>query len=238
MKLYYDSLKTAEIEEKLAEEFAKGNESRPRVHLSDTGYCPFKCYNRIIGMEKIPVDKRGIGSMTLGTVGQEIIQKLYPEEWSEVEHEFIPSHADVLEDLILPLEVKYTGSRIFRATDIARHWQIQLMGYISIHDAPHGWFVIFNTLTRQWACFKMELSSEERESHRAYIREFDETVMLAVKTGDVEPLLELLNTLFPTVENKAYACKYCDYRPGRKRKNSGIETDGCSYYTPTRRKKS
>jgi len=238
LKLFYDSTKVAEIEDLLAIEFKKTEQARMRVHLSDTGYCPFKCYNRLIKMEKMPFDKKGIARMTVGSVGQTIIQGLFPPEWSEVEHPMIPSHADVLlyfDEMKAPIEVKFTTTRIFRAGDIKRPWNMQLMGYISLHDAPYGWFLIMNTFSMQWTAFKMIMTTKEKQKHLDFIREFETTMFMAVEDKEPEMLMKFF--LLVPVEERQKACKYCDYRPGRKRRSLGLEGEGCQFYLKSTRVK-
>lgn len=238
MKLFFDSAKVAEIEGLLAEAFKKTEQTRTKVHLSDTCYCPFKCYNRLTKMERMPFNKNGIGRMTVGSVGQTIIQGLFPSEWSEVEHPMIPSHADVMlyfDEMKAPIEVKFTTTRIFRAADIKRPWNMQLMGYISLHDAPYGWFLIMNTFSMQWTAFKMIMTTKEKQKHLDYIREFETIVYMAVEDEEPEMLIKFFVTV-PT-EERQKECRYCDYRPGRKRKSLGLEGEGCPFYIKSSRVK-
>ena len=77
MKLFHDSIKATEIEDKIIRLFEETMEDRTEIHLSDTSKCPLKVYCRLIGIEPIPFTQRSIGFMSAGEIGQMLIQQLY-----------------------------------------------------------------------------------------------------------------------------------------------------------------
>jgi hypothetical protein len=229
MKLFHDTEKALEIEEKLVTIFEEESEERNQVHLSDTGYCPMKTYCRLIGIIPLPFTKKAIGKMTIGKVGQLIIQQLFKEEYREVEHDGLPSHVDILEGGKVPIEVKYSASRIFRASDVPTGWVMQLMGYMALHNSTVGWLLIMNLFSGQWIAFKMMMSLEELEDHRKFLEEFDSTITKAAETEDYKLIFDLIERRFETEEDRFKTCGYCDYRPGRKRKKLDLG-EGCPLY--------
>lgn len=234
MKLFHDSIKAAEIEDKLVRLFEETIEDRTEVHLSDTSKCPLRVYCRLVGMEPIPFTKQSIGFMSAGQIGQMLIQQLYPEELCEYEHPFIPSHIDVFEDEKYPIEIKISSQKVFRAADVPASWRKQLMGYISIHDAEHGWLLILNLFSRQWTAFKMIMTPKEREDYRGFLTFFRTAVTECVKERDPTPLFPFLEP----DEIRAKECKYCDYRPDRRRKvEKRLDGPRCTMHTTGRKKK-
>lgn len=230
MKLFHDSEKAAEIEAKIAEKFYEEREHRDKIHVSDTCHCPYKFFWRITGLvEPLPEDKKGVGKMTLGAVGQRIIQNLFPPEHVEVEHDFMPSHTDVLEEGKTPIEVKYSAMRIFRSADVPKSWILQLMAYMTIHFSNVGWLLIMNVLSGQWSAFKMYLTNEEISNHLAYLQKFNSLGYQAVEEKNPDILDVLVPYVFENDEERKKECKFCKYRPGRKRDKLNLGS-GCTKY--------
>ena len=227
MKIFHDSTKAGEIEQKLTDIWIEQSQNRTVVHLSDTGYCPMMAYCRLIGIVPLPPDRTGIGKMTMGNIGQLIIQQLYPPECAEVEHDFIPSHADIMEESGAIIEIKISAQRIFRASDIPDGWRIQLMGYMSIHKQNIGWLLILNVFSGQWTAFKFIMSNEELEQHYKYISLFRTIVEAGGKNKDYTEVIKLMNDFFPDPKDRVKKCRYCNYRAGPKRNKLGMKPEGC-----------
>lgn len=226
MFLYHDSEKASEIEELLVKSFKEDEEDRTDcVHLSDTGYCPIKVFCRLTGIKKLPFTREAIGKMTIGKVGQTIIQKLYPESCIEVEHPMMASHADVMEDGRIPIEIKFSAMRIFRAADVPHGWKVQLMGYMTLHKSNIGWLLIMNMFSGQWTAFKMEMTDQELNIHREFLQSFDD----ALTSKDISRIIPLVEIRYEN-DNERYAdCKTCDYREGRNRNKLDLGP-GCPFY--------
>jgi len=230
MNLYHDTDKALEIEEMLVKKFNEDSEDRSDVvHLSDTGYCPLKTWCRLMGMPPLPFNKTAIGKMTIGKVGQRIIQELYPEEFCEVEHPDLPSHADVMENGKVPIEIKYSAQRIFRAADVPFGWRFQLMGYMALHNSQIGYLLIMNLFSGQWMSFKMTMTEEELEIHRTFLFKFEKEELRSAKEEDWKILISLIKDIFENDDERYKKCKYCDYREGRNRKKLSLGP-GCPLY--------
>ena len=231
MNLYYDSVKSTEIKNRILEKFQEGNQNRTKIHLSDYCYCPMKVFNRLTGMEKMDMDDTA-NILMVGNVGQELIQILYPDHEAEVEdNSILPSHVDILEDMNIPLEIKWTTTKIQRSSDIKEEWISQLMGYMAIHDSPDGWLLIMNLGTRQFGAWKMSMEMDELAELRTDMEMFRDNMYRCVEiwlSGEKDEAINLIE--LPLTEKQVKDCGWCDYRPGRKRARLGLEGFGCVRY--------
>lgn len=234
MKLYFDSEKAKEIAQKIIDKHNEDSEQRTRVHLSDTCYCPLRVFHRLIGFPKTQ-DDSGAGIMITGTMGQLIIQALYPPEWSEYESEFIPSHVDVMEfinDNPHPMEVKFTTRVISTSSEIPVAWVRQLMRYLAIHDSDYGWFLIMNLRTRRFSAWKMSMEAEERAKLREWLKMFEAVILEGKRIYEEDPTEEgyqkAVTYIFEHLPmemtmNQVKDCSYCGYKKSRKRERQGID---------------
>jgi len=224
LKLFHDSEKAKEIEDRLIELFDSKYEVRNEVHLSDTIYCSMKCFNRLTGM--IPVrTRKQKGYMILGNAGQLVVQQVYPPEQREYEStDIVSSHMDVFEDFEYPLEIKWSAKKIFRAKDVPIPWQLQLLRYMSKHNAREGWLLIMNLFSRQFIAFKMIVEADERMDEVIKMLEFKNDVLKAVEEEDPD-ILDIHED----------ECSNCDYKPSKKRRELDLG-DGCPRYVRKRRK--
>jgi len=225
LKIYYDGDKADEISAKLFDHFNSHSGHRTTVHLSDTVHCEMKCYNRLTGMIEAR-DKRSAAFMLFGEVGQELLQRVYPEEECEfsIEGE-LPLHIDIFENQEYPLEIKWSAQKIFRGEDIPNAWLQQLLGYMALTNKVVGWMVIVNLFTRELTTFKMISSLEELELQRHKIHDSVDRIDDAAKTKNPSKLVLVLDE-----------CPYCGFRPTRAGKKIGNE--GCISYVPRSRKDS
>jgi len=226
MRLFYDSQKAKEIEDKLIAQFEARQGPRNEVHLSDTCHCEMKTYNRLTGMKPV-YTKKAIGYMVVGNAGDLLIQSIYPPEQREYESlDIVSSHMDIFEDLKYPLEVKWSAQKIFKAKDVPVQWQLQLLRYMSKHNSDVGWLVIINLFTRQVTAFKMVVGPDERIDNIMQMLESKKRILYASKTGDVSALIILEKE-----------CPTCFYKPTKKRKELGLG-NGCSLYVRKKRTQS
>jgi hypothetical protein len=213
MQIYYDSDKAKILNEKLFAHFNTTAQNRTTVHLSDTVHCEMKCYNKLTGM-KYAFDSGSAARMLFGQVGQELLQVLYSPEEAEytIEGE-IPLHIDIFEELKYPIEIKWSGQKIYRASDIPEGWILQLMGYMALTNSTVGWMVIVNVLIRQLTTFKLIMTVEECGEQRQRISESRERILHAVKTGDSSKLII-----------KEDECYWCDFKPKRSKEKRDVCT--------------
>lgn len=225
MQFYSDSKKADEIRDRLIELFDSQYGPRDEVHLSDTCYCPMKCYNRLDGMKPLRT-KTTKGFMIVGNVVQYVVQQIYPPEQREYEStDIVYSHVDVYEDFQFPLEIKGSARKIFKAADVPPVWRLQLMRYMAKHNAEVGWMIILNLFSRQLHAFKMVMTPDDRWEQIEEMLKFKMDIQKSREEEDPY-LLEIH-------EDK---CSKCDYKPSKKRRDSSLGK-GCVRYVRKRKKK-
>lgn len=214
----------SEIEAKLVEAFHKDTQKRDRVHLSDCCNCEVKAYNRFIGMQPV-FNQRIIGIMMIGIVGQEILQRCYPEEMWEYEPDQaldydmqFPAHIDIFLNFEYPLEIKWTRKNIYRASDIQDTWISQLSGYLARTHKNVGYLVIVNVITGRIVTFKMIMTDEELAKRNDELLESRARILLAF--GKRDPTL---------LKRNGGQCGGCFYKPGKARRTAGYD-DECELY--------
>lgn len=219
MQIYYDQEYSQELTKKLRYKFLEEVQDRKVVHLSDTTKCPLKCWNRLVGITPSEVDDRGIGMMMIGIVGQEIFQALYPPEWTEYEPTpDMPAHIDIFvqnPEKMFPVEIKWSRKNVNRAKDIGPSWIMQTTGYMALTNQNEGKLVVFNVIYAKINCFRFVMTDDELVLRRFQIDEIKANILKAVEEKNP-------NLLEPW-ENE---CKYCDFKPSRKRKKAGL-SEGC-----------
>lgn len=230
MRLFFDSVKEQEIAQLIIDKHNEDSQNRTRVHLSDTCYCPLKTWHRLIGFPATE-DDSGAGIMMTGTMGQMIIQNLYPEDWAEYESDFLPSHVDLMEFIDgekHPHEIKFTNRVINTSSEIPEGWKRQLMRYLAVHDSDYGWFDIMNLRTRKFTTWKMIMDAEERAALRDEIMRFEEVILEGKRIHDedgynagLEYVLEHLPQEMTL--NQVKDCGYCQYKKSRARTRQGID---------------
>jgi len=230
MNIYYDSELSKKLEGMFRAKFQEAEEERMEVHLSDLCKCPIKCFNRLTG-HKSEFDSKSIGMMLIGMVGQEMFQSLFPEEQREYEPDAelpegmrIPAHIDIFMDMEFPSEIKWSRRKIFRGSDVSPSWILQLSGYLARTHKLIGYMIILNVISATIHCFKMIMTEEDIVRRNAELIEGKAQIVLAVSRGDA-------STLEPWPKD----CKYCDYRPTRKKKKAGEWF--CPHYIVPKRKK-
>lgn len=225
MKLFYDSTKAKEIEDKILKRFNEQFGHRNEVHLSDTCGCECKAYNRLTGMEPV-YTKRVIGILVFGEIAGLFIQLLYPPEQREYEStDIVYSHVDVYEDFKYPLEVKSSSQKIFEAAKVPLAWVLQFKRYMAKHNADVGWLLILNLFSRQVTAFKGIMTVQERIDEIGQMRESRDRILYARDNEDPSGLVL-----------KTDGCPGCFYKPSKKRRELGLG-DGCTLYRSKRKKK-
>jgi len=178
-----------------------------------------------MGIEPI-YTKAMIGILAFGEIASMFLQTLYPPEQCEYEStDIVSSHLDVYEDFKYPLEAKSSVKKIFKAQDVPRGWELQLMRYMAKHNADTGWLPILNLFTRQLAAFKKTMTTEERMEQILQMTDSKNRILYAVDNQDPSGLVILVDE-----------CSGCFYKPSRKRKKLQLG-DGCPKYTRKKKKK-
>jgi len=221
MLIYYDSEYVQELEEKLYAKFMEEIEDRTKVHLSDLCHCQVKAWCRLTGIVESPPDSRGIGIMMIGMVGQTLFQQLYPPEWTEYvpdlnlpEDMQLPAHLDIFvqePEKTFPVEIKWSRRNVTRGSDVGKSWLMQITGYMARTNSKDGKLVIFNIMAGKIHAFKLIMTDDELEQRREELEADKANILEAVEQNNPNSLI--------VWENE---CKYCNYRPSRKRKKSGL----------------
>jgi len=95
LKLYYDSAKTKELEEKIVIHWLESQLPRGKeVHVSDLVNCLLKYYCRAKGIEP-NFTKKVIGLFVFGVVSHKVLQELFPED----EREFKPYYKNCFQKM-------------------------------------------------------------------------------------------------------------------------------------------
>lgn len=224
MQIYYDSKYTDELTEKITKKFLGEIEKRDKVHLSDLCHCPVKVWCRLNNIVPL-INEGSMGIMMIGMVGQEIMQGLYPPEQREYEpdknlpeEEQLPSHIDIFAELKTPVEIKWSRKAMYRGSDVSEYkpWVLQITGYMAKTNSVEGKIAIFNVISGKLNAFKIIMTEDELRQRREEIVELKKRI----ESNNID-------VLEPWFEE----CKYCDYRPSRKRKKAELEP--CPKYNNT-----
>jgi hypothetical protein len=180
-----------------------------------------KCYNRLTGLKEV-VDTSGVSNMLFGDAGQILIQRLYPKEFCEYNpiDSPVPTHVDIFEDCKYPLEIKWSGQKIYRIEDIPEGWMLQLMRYMALTKSEIGWMVIINLTSRQLTAFKIMMEQKELEEQYNLIVESRDRILQAAKDKNSSTLIVNLDE-----------CNWCPYRNRRGKDKS----ETCPKYVPQSR---
>ena len=174
MRIYYDSEKTKELNEKIIKKFGKERQKRTSdfpIHVSDLIGCEMKFYCRMMGLEESHTHK-SIGMMVFGIIGQGIVQQLFPKNECEYEtklENFVFGHIDVYEKKKFPLEIKATRKRVYKKRNIPERWIKQLMAYMSMEHKRKGWLIFLNVFTSQVSAFCIEMTDDELLAYNMFL---------------------------------------------------------------------
>lgn len=166
MKVYYDKLKTQEVNDKIWTKW--GNREKDWAisgyNVSECSNCEVKCYCGRIGMKQT-VTRQSIGFLVFGIISEFIVMSIYPQEQCQVPlnlNELIFGHLDAYEDMKYPIEGKATAKRIFKANDVPINWIMQLTNYITMSETHKGWLYILDIFSRTLSAFCIEMTKEDK----------------------------------------------------------------------------
>ena len=193
MRIYYDKEKSAQLMQRITDKFTKEEIHRTgsEIHVSDLCGCEVKAYCRITGVEQKKT-KQLIGLMVFGIISEFVLAETYPKEERQnlatlpflTEEENIYGHIDIFEDMKCPMEVKGSRQRIFKATDIPKIWQEQLMSYMALKGAIVGWLIIINFFSTQIMAFCFEMKGDETMEWIMTLNNRARRIRKAVKSKD------------------------------------------------------
>jgi len=215
----------AEMVQKFAEimmrDFSKDQKTRSGLHRSDAIACPLKAYWRLTGEIQAIYDSSNVGILLIGTLAHIALHKNF-----DAQEEVHDVHGvNVTIDAIFgldsgsggkryPIESKTTRKRIYSKADIPQEWLEQLGIAMGVLDVDLGYLMVFNVINFSITVWEIAMNREERQMFLDGMVYQVGTILNSVK----EKKPELL-------QPKRIECKWCPYRPMRKR-----EGNGCLWY--------
>jgi len=166
MRVYYDKVKTQEVNDKIWETWGENKKkfAETGYNVSECSGCELKCYCNRIGQEQ-KVTRRSIGFLVFGIIAETIVMKIYSEEEKQFEanlNGLVWGHMDAYEDFTYAIEGKATAKRIFKAEHLPIQWIMQLTNYITMSKSNKGWLYILDIWSRTMSAFCVELSATDK----------------------------------------------------------------------------
>jgi hypothetical protein len=202
-------------------DFSKDQKTRSGLHRSDAIACPLKAYWRLTGEIQAIYDSSNVGILLIGTLAHIALHKNF-----DAQEEIHDVHGvNVTIDAIFgvdsgsggvryPIESKTTRKKIYSKGDIPQEWIEQLGIAMGVCDVDLGYLMVFNVISFSITVWEIAMNREERQMFLDGMVYQVGTILNSVK----EKKPELL-------QPKRIECKWCAYRPMRKR-----ESNGCPWY--------
>lgn len=183
---------------------ARGTE----MHVSDLAGCLLKPYCRLIGLEQ-EFSKSAIGVMVFGIIAENVLGWTFDKAMLQYQS-YIPllkgdenifGHIDVYEDYKFPLEVKASRKSVFKASDVPQFWVEQIMSYMAMQGANHGWVILFNVFSTVIMAFQLQMTNDDILGWLVTLNHRANRVKMAAKKKD--PL---------ALEPVGSEYKFCSYK--------------------------
>lgn len=212
----------AEMVQKFAEimmkDFSKGQKDRSGLHRSDAIACPLKAYWRLTGEIQAIYDSSNVGILLIGTLAHIALHKNFDAQEEVHDLHGISVTIDAIFGLEggkkCPIESKTTRKKIYSKADIPQEWFEQLGIAMGVCDSDLGYLMVFNVITFSMMVFEISMTKEERQM-------FVDGMVYQVGT-----ILNAIDKRKPELlQPKHIECKWCAYRPMRRR-----EGNGCLWY--------
>lgn len=204
MKLYYNSEKTKELQNRIIEWWEKNQQTRDnKIHVYDIVNCEAKAYLRLTG-EKAIYTNQNAGLLVFGIIGAMVIQLTYPEDEREYEcdlEKLIFAHLDVFAGKLEPMEIKNTRKKIFSKSKIPEEWINQLMCYMVITKKNVGHLIFMNALATTVTVFTIEMASDELAAYQMFMFEKMERIVSSAAKRDCS-ILTILPLQHPSCPYK------------------------------------
>lgn len=202
-------------------DFSHQQKDRSGLHRSDAIACPLKAYWRLTGEISSIYDSQNVGILLIGTLAHIALHKNF-----DAQEEVHDVHGvNVTIDAIFglesgsggvryPIESKTTRKRIYSKADIPQEWLEQLGIAMGVCDVDLGYLMVFNVINFSITVWEISMSKEERQ------------MFLDGMVYQVGTILKSIEEKKPeTLQPKRIECKWCPYRPMKKR-----QTMGCPWY--------
>jgi CRISPR/Cas system-associated exonuclease Cas4 (RecB family) len=205
----------------MMEDFSKQQKDRAGLHRSDAIACPLKAYWRLTGGINAIYDSQNVGILLIGTLAHIALHKNFDAQEEVHDLHGINVTIDAIYGIDsgsdgkrYPIESKTTRKKIYSKGDIPQEWLEQLGIAMGVLDVDLGYLMIFNVITFSVMVFEISMSKEERQ------------LFLDGCVYQVSTILNAIEQKKPELlQPKTIECKWCGYRPMRKR-----ITQGCPYY--------
>jgi len=207
----------------MLKDFRKDSKKRTGLHRSDAIACPLKAYWRLTGLIKPIYTSQSVGILLIGTLAHIALHKNFDAQEKVYDLHGITITVDAIlgelsgSNIEYPIESKTTRKRIYRKEDIPEEWIEQLAIAMSVMNVDKGYLMIFNVINFSITVWEIIMDEEERDM-------FTNAVIAIVGS-----ILDAIAKKRPDLlQPKITECKWCPYRPMRKR-NMG---EGCQFYKP------
>ena len=203
-------------------DFSTAQKTRTGLHRSDAIACPLKGYWRLTGEISSIYDSSNVGILLIGTLAHIALHKNFDaqEEVHDVSGINVTIDAvfgvdsGVTDGKRYPIESKTTRKKIYSKADIPQEWLEQLGIAMGVCDVDLGYLMVFNVITFSITVWEIQMSKQERQMFLDGMVYQVSTILSAVESKKPE-----------TLQPKRMECKWCSYRPMKKR-----ETMGCPWY--------
>lgn len=221
MNIQHKSEMVQRFAEIMMQDFSTQQKTRSGLHRSDAIACPLKGYWRLTGEIKAIYDSSNVGILLIGTLAHIALHKNFDaqEEVHDVHGINVTIDAIFGMDsgsggIRYPIESKTTRKRIYNKADIPQEWLEQLGIAMAVCDVDLGYLMVFNVITFSISVWEISMTKDERQMFLDGMVYQVGTILTAVENKKPE-----------TLQPKRIECKWCGYRPMRKR-----EGNGCPWY--------
>lgn len=185
---------------------------RKGFHRSDAISCPLKACWRMTGEIDEEYGTRDVGTLLLGTLSHIALHKNFDAQ----EKIFKLHEIYITVDAIFgkyPIETKTTRKKIYKKEDLPQEWIEQLAIAMAVMEVNKGYLMVMNIITYGLTVWEITMTTDERELFKQSCIWQILSIVDAIKNKDYSKL------------NPKYSdCKWCAFKPSRKRPN------GCPYY--------
>jgi CRISPR/Cas system-associated exonuclease Cas4 (RecB family) len=211
----------------MLKDFSVQQKDRNGLHRSDAISCPLKAYWRLTGEIQAIYDSQNVGILLIGTLAHIALHKNFDAQEEVHDLHGVSVTIDAIFGLEsgsdgkrYPIESKTTRKRIYSKADIPQEWLEQLGIAMGVLDVDFGYLMVFNVISFSITVWEIQMSKEERQLFLDGCIWRIGSILDAVKQHKPELL-----------EPKRIECRFCPYRPMRKR-----SAMGCPWYRTEEKK--
>jgi hypothetical protein len=214
------------------------SKERSGYHRSDCITCPEKPFNRVVRKLEAIFSPETIGIFLIGELAHLLLhQNFTAQEYEIMVADIVSMHIDAIaqgsdfqnligiEDWKLdekrPIESKTTRKVMYKQEDIPNEWLEQLAFGMAHLGVNIGYLMIVNMINFSVKVVTITMTNEERDMYKDVFLWKISLILDAVNKEDDSKL-----------EPHRFDCKYCEYRPCKKRKLKNPEDKGCPKYNP------